>query len=73
MYPPVSILIMDSEISNVHCMSPSELEKSPLVKIVEREPVEMAVDRYSLEFSDEGPERFACWNQEIGHLQLLRG
>lgn len=73
MYPPVSILILDSEISNFHCRSPSELEKSPQVKIVEREPVVMAVDRYSLEFSDEGLKRFACWNHDIRYLQLLKG
>ena len=62
-----------SEISNVHCRSPSELEKSPQVKIVEREPVKMAVDRCDLEFSDEGLKRYASWDLEIERLQLLRG
>jgi hypothetical protein len=72
-YPAVSIHPLDSEIANVHCRSPSESEKSPQVKIIEREPVEMAVDRCSLEFSGEGLKRFESWNLEIGYLQLLRG
>ena len=72
-FPAVSILHLDSEISNVHCRSLCELEKSPLVKIVEREPVKMAVDHCSLEFSDERPEQYASWDLDIGYLQLLRG
>ena len=49
------------------------MEKSPQVKIVEREPVKMAVDRCDLEFSDEGLKRYASWDLEIERLQLLRG
>jgi hypothetical protein len=72
-YPAVYVLLLDSEISKAHYRSLSELEKSPLVKMVELGLAKLAGGHYSLEFSGEESRQFATWDQEYGHLQLLKG
>ena len=72
-YRAVSVILLDSEISEAHYRSLSESEKSPLVNMVELGLAKLAGGHYSLEFSGEESRRFAIWDQENGHLQLLRG
>ena len=72
-YPAVSVLLIDLEISEAHYRCLSESEKSPQVNMVELMLAKLANGHYSLEFSGEVSRRFATSDQEIGHLQLLRG